>query len=432
MADKIGTAAEFKAIAPEAAMRWFKSKGYAFGFDWRDVWKEEHAIAFTVAKAASLDILQDIRGELEKALAEGTGFDEFKANLQPRLAARGWWGRQKQKDPLTGEVREVQLGSPRRLKIIYDTNINQAYNAGEWERIEDAKAAFPALQYKNNDPAKARPTHRQWHNRVFWVDDPFWNVWTPSNGWNCKCWLRQISKAEIDSGLVHVEGSPKLEYVTYHNKRTGETTKVPKGIDPGFDYNVGKARARAYTPPPLGGLPETCQNRTTELPPLPKGSKLPKNAFLPGNLKDEDYINAFLAEFGTKIGKTAYFEDKVGDIMPVNEELFRDRVHHTFKSNKQGRGKYMKLLASGLKEPDEIWLQWIKAATGAWILKKRYIKVWEAANGSHCLTIFDRLKDGWRGTTSFPPKSEQSPKLREKYIDQFRDGLLLYKKKSSE
>lgn len=66
MDDKIGTAAEFKAIAPEAAMRWFKSKGYAFGFDWRDVWKEEHAIAFTVAKAASLDILQDIRGELEK------------------------------------------------------------------------------------------------------------------------------------------------------------------------------------------------------------------------------------------------------------------------------------------------------------------------------------------------------------------------------
>lgn len=86
MDDKIGTAAEFKAIAPEAAMRWFKSKGYAFGFDWRDVWKEEHAIAFTVAKAASLDILQDIRGELEKALAEGIGFDEFKANL----AAEAW------------------------------------------------------------------------------------------------------------------------------------------------------------------------------------------------------------------------------------------------------------------------------------------------------------------------------------------------------
>ena len=26
-------------------------------------------------------------------------------------------------DPLTGEVKDVQLGSPRRLKIIYDTNM---------------------------------------------------------------------------------------------------------------------------------------------------------------------------------------------------------------------------------------------------------------------------------------------------------------------
>ncbi len=80
-------------MPPEKAIKWFKSKGYALGFDWRDVWKEEHAIAFTVAKAASIDLLQDIRGELEKALVSGETFESFQKNLKPKLVARGWWGR---------------------------------------------------------------------------------------------------------------------------------------------------------------------------------------------------------------------------------------------------------------------------------------------------------------------------------------------------
>ncbi len=79
-------------MPPEKAIKWFKSKGYALGFDWRDVWKEEHAIAFTVAKAASIDLLQDIRGELEKPLFPAKRSRAFK-NLKPKLVARGWWGR---------------------------------------------------------------------------------------------------------------------------------------------------------------------------------------------------------------------------------------------------------------------------------------------------------------------------------------------------
>ena len=117
-------------MPPEKAVKWFKSKGYALGFDWRDIWQEEHAVAFTVAKAASIDLLQDIRNEVEKALVSGETFESFKQNLKPKLVERGWWGRANMQDPLTGEVKEVQLGSTRRLKTIYRTNIDMAYAAG--------------------------------------------------------------------------------------------------------------------------------------------------------------------------------------------------------------------------------------------------------------------------------------------------------------
>ena len=89
--------------------------------------------------------------------------------------------------------------------------------------------------------------------------------------------------------------------------------------------------------------------------------------------------------------------------MPINEDLFMSRGKKT-KAAKFGRGPYMALLAQGLKDPDEIWLQWIKNAAGIWVLKKRYFKIWEGKDGSHCLTIFDKTNDGWSGTTSFTPK----------------------------
>ena len=108
-------------LPPAEAIRFFERKGYAIGFDWRDVWQHEHAAAFTVAKAMRVDILEDIRGAVETALKDGTTFADFKKNLEPTLAAKGWWGRKTMVDPLTGERKIVQLGSPRRLRIIFDT-----------------------------------------------------------------------------------------------------------------------------------------------------------------------------------------------------------------------------------------------------------------------------------------------------------------------
>ena len=128
---------DFSPLPPAEAIRFFQKKGYKFGFDWRDVWKEEHAGAFTVAKAMQIDILQDIRAALQDALENGTTFDQFKKDLIPVLQKKGWWGKREMPDPKTGLTEKVTLGTPRRLGIIYDTNIRTAYAAGEWAAIEE-------------------------------------------------------------------------------------------------------------------------------------------------------------------------------------------------------------------------------------------------------------------------------------------------------
>lgn len=229
---------------PKDALDWFRDKGYKVGFDHRDVWQEEHAAAFTVAKAMRLDILEGIRAAMDKALAEGQSFGQFRRELQPLLERMGWWGRQELFDPLEGAEREVQLGSPRRLKTIYNTNLRTARAAGQWQRIQRAKATHPYLLYQLGPSREHRVEHMSWAGRLLPVDHPWWQTHFPPNGWGCKCHVRAVSKREAErlraQGAVS-EVAPDEGEQEYVNQRTGEVLQVPKGIEPGWAYNPGSA-----------------------------------------------------------------------------------------------------------------------------------------------------------------------------------------------
>ncbi|WP_317535483.1 hypothetical protein [Nitrosomonas sp. Is37] len=118
-------------ITASGCNRIFSPEKLPHSFSWEDVWQEEHRAAFTVAKAMLFDILRDIREAVDNALAEGTSFEQFRKELAPLLVQKGWWGRANMTDPITGEVKNVQLGSTRRLKIIYDTNLRTSHSEGQ-------------------------------------------------------------------------------------------------------------------------------------------------------------------------------------------------------------------------------------------------------------------------------------------------------------
>lgn len=67
-----------ESLIPEDALNYIKDKNLKVGFSYKDVWNEEHATAFTVAKAMQLDVLSDIKKAVEKALEEGHSFEHFK------------------------------------------------------------------------------------------------------------------------------------------------------------------------------------------------------------------------------------------------------------------------------------------------------------------------------------------------------------------
>lgn len=233
-------------LPPEKVVEYMRNKGYTISWNWQEVKEETHAKAFTVAKATTLDILQDIRKEVQNAIDNGITLKEFKKNLEPTLRKKGWWG--KAIDGETGKT--VQLGSPRRLKTIYETNLRTSYMAGKYKSLQDQKKFRPYWMYDAVDDSKTRPAHAALDGKVYSADDPVWNTIYPPNGWRCRCSVRALSEAKLKALGKTVESSDGKLVEIEKEISPGEKVKVtgtqyaPGKVmspDAGWNYNVGKA-----------------------------------------------------------------------------------------------------------------------------------------------------------------------------------------------
>lgn len=409
---------KLEALPFTEAIKHFRSKGYKETFDWQEIMGDEHVKAFTVAKATQRDILQDIRGAVDKSLAEGTTFETFKKNLKPVLQEKGWWGRKEMTDPATGEVREVQLGSSRRLKTIYETNMRTSYAAGRWEQIERTKEFFPYLRYVSVMDGRERPEHRALHNTVLPIDHPFWNDHYPPNGWGCRCTADPVAEEDLKHlGLSVTAHDPSLPPRHVRNTRTGELMTVPQGIDPGFNYNVGQSWMKSLTPPPLDkplAVP-FAGNKKDAPPPSPVTPPLGDERL--DKMPDAEAVAEGLKIFGATLKKPKVFIDAVGEPMVIGKDLFTN-ANGSWKVGR-GRKKYIPLLMRAIKEPDEIWRYWDHSHPQGPRLRKRYFL--RATDGKNAFVAFDYGKDGWTGATAFPVDGK-------KYFEDQRVGTLVYRR----
>ena len=173
----------FPGPVPKEALQYFDAKDLRVGFDHRDVAGMEHAYGLTVAKVVQLDILEDIGKALREHLAGGGTLSTFEKQLTPILQAKGWWGRKRVIDPKTGKEVEAQLGSPRRLKTIFRSNMRAARAAGQWARIQRTTRTHPFLLYRLGPSRDHRDEHVAWNGTLLRADDPWWHDHFPPNGW---------------------------------------------------------------------------------------------------------------------------------------------------------------------------------------------------------------------------------------------------------
>lgn len=248
-------------LPPERAMSYLGAKGLVTSGGWQEVWQEAHARTFTVANCAKLDVLQDIHDALVDAQKNGTTYSQFQDRLKPLLQKKGWWG--KAVDPKTGEVtatypgtlRPVQYGSPRRLQLIFDTNIRSAYMAGKFNAFTESAKTHPYWMYTAILDGRTRPAHRSLHGRVFAHDDPIWRYIWPPNGFRCRCTVINMRKSAMEAqGYTLSDSRGHMQQVevpvSARNPKAGMATvtqlRLP-GMDKAFRTDPGWNNNQAMT-----------------------------------------------------------------------------------------------------------------------------------------------------------------------------------------
>lgn len=416
-------------LPPDEAIRWFQQKGYALTFDWRDQWAAAHARAFTVAKATQLDVLADLREAVDRAIREGRSLGQFRKELRPTLQSKGWWG-EKEVDalgpdgrPILGpdgkpERRVVQLGSSRRLQTIYATNLRQAQAAGRWERFERTKAARPYGRYVCTMDGRERAEHRAWHDTILPLDHPWWATHAPPNGWGCRCKMQQLSERDLERyGLKVSEAAPSSPMQPYVNERTGETVMVPKGIDPGFNYNPGQV-PRGWSPPdnapvlhPVRSFADEGRPSVKDVAPSerrPQPERWPE----PGTRAARD---AVLDQFATLFGVARGRDAETADPQGVQVTFPQSMLDYLTKKEPK-RVQFVPSAKATIEDPFEVWMVPFRLRDGRVVMRKRYIGLFDGPSGAEQLVVVNRTDEGHAAYNTYPSRS----------LDSQRQGYLLY------
>ncbi|MCB2186956.1 MAG: minor capsid protein [Deltaproteobacteria bacterium] len=421
-------------VQPEEALAFWRAKVQLTPKEYSQLTQQARSRAFAVSGLHRREEIAAVHEALGEAIANGETLEQFKAKLGPLLEKKGWTG-------------------PKawRVENIYRTNLQSAYQAGRYAQLMETAKRRPFWRYLAVRDRRTRPTHLALHGKVYPADHEFWSVWYPPNGFQCRCTVQSLSAREVAAKGLKVEDKvPRL--VEPPDPATGAPLPArPLHPDPGWGGNVGRDWLSGLTPRELEG--ELKDLATGALcrdgkglfaddicrPPLASIDRrhihqVDAKDILPKGLKDEEYVGAFLKEFGLMDLGGSTVHRLPGDIpVVVSKELFLDKASNQFKVNKDRRWAYMKLLARTLLDPFEIWHVPVSVAQAGRRAEQRdalrVIALFETQGkdlGGY--VAFNLMGNVWQGSTAMVPKNDRSQKAIFDYLERMRQGTLIYRR----
>lgn len=138
--------------------------------------KELYGMAFTVSNLESLSQINIIMQSLDNAQKEGLSFYEWKSQLDQDA------------------VRKL---SSARLETVYRTNMATAYSQST--RYNAATSGvLPYMMFSAVGDQRSRPSHMELDGIIKKADSDFWNKYQTPLGYNCRCRMIPLSKAEAE------------------------------------------------------------------------------------------------------------------------------------------------------------------------------------------------------------------------------------------
>lgn len=350
----------------DEAIKFFRQKNSMPTETWRDLWEAQHARAFVIAGATDAAMLADFRAAIDKAISAGTTIGDFRKDFDSIVEQHGW---------------SYNGGRNWRTRVIFDTNVRMAHQAGKWEQAQRTKERRPYMRYVAVLDDRTRPEHQAWHGLVLPIDDPFWQTHYPPNGWNCRCTVQTLNDRDLERYGYELGESPpvEMEQRTLRTETGDVTIEVPKGIDTGFGYNVGQSAGEGFTQERLA-MERHASFEEVVSPVAPPQVRAPlpideaKAELAPpvGDGSEKAMRDALRKAIG---GDEAIYADPTGQRVKINQAI----VDHLLADPKRmdaHRERFFPLLRELIEDPAEIWTAFARSVeTGAVRLRRRFVRV---------------------------------------------------------
>jgi len=177
--------------------------------------------AYTIAGINSAEILQSTHNSITSAIKDGQTLEDFKKFADSTLFKSDW-----------------------HQETVFRTNIQNAHGVGHWEQAQETKALRPYAMYTGISDNRIRETHAALVGMVFPIDHPFWSMYWPPWGYNCRCQPVTLSQYEVDAAGLQVSQLlppdlplPKGDFITpvrglgtFHPDLSPFTTDIARAV----------------------------------------------------------------------------------------------------------------------------------------------------------------------------------------------------------
>lgn len=209
-------------VLPKVALDYLASKGITVDKRHAAMWDGEHSVAFTVASVSRVDLLENIKASLERALKNGTTFEAWQKKTVDSFVADKTW-----------PSARGDMSVKERMRVVYETNLRSAYAQGSIENKKRAIKVMPYWQYIASVSARQREEHRAYYGLVIAATDPWWTHYYPPSDYGCKCGVIALTAARARA--IGISKAPTIKWEMW--KSGGKKKRVPVGVGPSFAYD---------------------------------------------------------------------------------------------------------------------------------------------------------------------------------------------------
>jgi SPP1 gp7 family putative phage head morphogenesis protein len=169
----------------QEALAFFQTKDIVTPEQWDALDDKAKRRAFSVAGVARKEVIATTAKAVERAIAKGESFDDFKKRIGPQLE-RSWGG---------------TVANPNwRMELIFRNNVQQSYNVGRYEVTTqpDVLIVRPYRMFSAIEDTRTTEVCRRCHGTILPAEDPWWDGHSPQCHHACRSGTISLSRRQAD------------------------------------------------------------------------------------------------------------------------------------------------------------------------------------------------------------------------------------------